>query len=59
MTGDKSIMTDKNSVEVLIMDNGHKHEKLLKAFDYHGTMVELVEWKESVWCGNVDMLLII
>lgn len=35
------------------MDNGHKHEKLLKAFDYHGTMVELVEWKESVWCGKV------
>lgn len=35
------------------MKNGHKHEKIVKTFDYHGARVDLVEWDDSIWCGKV------
>ena len=35
------------------MENGHKHEKMLKSFNYQGTKVDVVEWNESIWCGKV------
>ena len=35
------------------MENGHKHEKMLKSFNYHGAKVDVVQWDESIWCGKV------
>lgn len=35
------------------MDNTHSQEQILKSFDYNGTIVDLVKWKETIQCGKV------
>jgi len=35
------------------MNTLHAHETLVEAFDYCGVTVELVEWKETLWCGKI------
>ncbi len=31
----------------------HPQENIIKAYDYNGIIVELVEWGDTVWCGKV------
>lgn len=31
----------------------HPQENIIKAYDYNGIVVELVEWGDTVWCGKV------
>lgn len=31
----------------------HTQETIIKTFDYNGINADLVEWKESIWCGKV------
>ena len=31
----------------------HPQETVVKTYDYNGIAVELVEWKETVWCGRI------
>lgn len=35
------------------MEKLHSQEDILNSFDYNGTTVDLVEWKETIWCGKV------
>ena len=35
------------------MTTVHGHERILNTFDYNGTVVDLVEWSKSIWCGKV------
>jgi len=35
------------------MTTQHPQEKIVKTYDYYGIKVELVEWKETFWCGKV------
>ncbi len=35
------------------MEKLHSQEEIRKSFDYNGTMVDLVVWKETIWCGKV------
>ena len=31
----------------------HSHENILKAFNYNGAKIELVDWQETIWCGKI------
>ncbi len=31
----------------------HAHETLINTWNFHGTTVDLMEWKPSVWCGKI------
>lgn len=31
----------------------HPQETIVKAYDYNGIAVELVEWSETIWCGKI------
>ncbi len=35
------------------MTTQHPQEKILKTYDYNGVKVDLVEWKETFWCGKI------
>lgn len=35
------------------MTTQHPQEKIAATFDYHGAVVELVEWTETIWCGKI------
>jgi len=35
------------------MTTKHPQEKIIKAFDYNGIAVDLVEWTDTVWCGKI------
>lgn len=31
----------------------HPQEKVIKTYDYNGIPVDLVEWKDTIWCGKI------
>lgn len=35
------------------MTTGHPQETIIKTYDYKGVTVDLVEWKDTVWCGKI------
>ena len=36
------------------MTTGHPQEKIVETLDYNGITVEIVEWKETIWCGKIE-----
>ncbi len=35
------------------MNMQHPQENIIKTYDYNGTLVDLIEWNDTVWCGKV------
>ncbi len=35
------------------MNIQHPQENIIKTYDYNGTLVDLIEWNDTVWCGKV------
>ena len=39
------------------MTTQHPQEKVIETFNYNGATVDLVEWKDTIWCGKIGYAL--